>query len=196
MRLKSLFAVVEPHTRRERSVFISSATVAVLALLLDQCTKLWVERAFRLHESKPIITGWLAFTSVRNKGAAWSMLDGHGWLLLLIAAAAFCAILYFFHYLTEHYPERYFSLLLVLSGIIGNSIDRLWRGCVIDFIHVHYYDKWDYPIFNVADIAICTGVGVFVLSNFIRPGKSGKRSNADGASSERAPQSSPSASEK
>ena len=58
--------------------------------------------------------------------------------------------------------------MLVLSGIVGNSIDRIWHGEVIDFIDFHYYDMWSYPVFNVADIAICTGVGVYMLSNLLR----------------------------
>ena len=74
----------------------------------------------------------------------------------------------FFRYLTEGYSERIIALGLVMSGIIGNSIDRIWHGEVIDFIDFHYYNVWSYPVFNIADIAICTGVGVFILSNLLR----------------------------
>ena len=70
------------------------------------------------------------------------------------------------------------AAFLVISGILGNSIDRLWRGAVVDFIDVHYYDVWRYPVFNVADIAICTGVGIFILSTLIRPEK-GKAAKED-----------------
>ena len=167
--LKSLFLPLEPRSRRERAVLIGSVVTALFVLLLDQGTKLWVEHSFELHESRAVIDGWLAFSRVENRGAAWSILSGHTWLLLLIAVFAFGAILYFFHHLTERYPERYFAIFLVLAGILGNSIDRLWRSVVVDFIHVHYYDSWHYPVFNVADIAICVGVGVFVLSSFLRP---------------------------
>ncbi|MBQ6352671.1 MAG: signal peptidase II [Lentisphaeria bacterium] len=161
--------VLEPGSRREKITLSAAAAVAFAVLLLDQGTKIWIERAFRLHESRPLIDGWLSFTSVRNHGAAWSMLSGQTWLLLLVALAAFAAILYFFRRLAEGYPERYFAQFLTLSGIIGNSIDRLWRGAVVDFIDVHYYTHWSYPVFNVADIAICTGVGLYVLSTFLRP---------------------------
>ena len=128
-----------------------------------------MEHSFRLYESRPVIPGWLSLTSVRNHGAAWSMLSGHGWLLLLIAFAALAAILWYFRSLTEGWCERYIAAFMVISGIFGNSIDRLWRGAVVDFIDVHYYDVWRYPVFNVADIAICTGVGIFVLSSLLRP---------------------------
>ncbi|MBP5531870.1 MAG: signal peptidase II [Lentisphaeria bacterium] len=167
----SLFQRLEPHSRRERLVLVAAVLFALLLLLVDQGSKLWVEHVFEHHESCAVIEGWLDIFSVRNTGAAWSILRNQIWLLLLIAIIAFSAILYFFHHLTERYPERYFAIFMVLSGIVGNSIDRLWRGAVVDFIHVHYYDKWDYPVFNVADIAICVGVGIFVLSCFIRPEK-------------------------
>ena len=71
------------------------------------------------------------------------------------------------------------ALALIESGIIGNSIDRLWHGSVIDFFHVHYYDFYHYPIFNVADCAICTGVMIFIISNIFRPG--GKKETPGGA---------------
>ena len=58
--------------------------------------------------------------------------------------------------------------MLLFAGIIGNSADRFLRGAVVDFSHVHWHNVWHYPVFNVADIAICTGVGLFVLSNFLR----------------------------
>ena len=160
---------LEFHSRRERAVLWISAAVALFLLLLDQLTKLWVEHSFRLYESRPVIPGWLSLTSVRNHGAAWSMLSGHGWLLLLIALGALAAILWFFRSLTEGWCERYIAAFMVISGIFGNSIDRLWRGAVVDFIDVHYYDVWRYPVFNIADIAICTGVGIFVLSSLLRP---------------------------
>lgn len=165
----SFFARLEPHSGRERMMLVCAAALAFLVLLLDQGTKLWFEQSYKLHESHVLIDGWLKFTYVRNDGAAWSMLNGRIWLLLAIAALAFGAILYFFYSLAEQWPERYFAIFLVLSGILGNSIDRLWRKAVVDFIHVHYHEVWNYPIFNIADIAICVGVGVFVLSSFIRP---------------------------
>ena len=174
-----LFSRLNDNSRRERFFMAASAALALLFLILDQGTKLWVERTFALHESRPLIPGWLSLTSVRNYGAAWSMLSGHGWILLIIALAALTAILFFFRTLTENWPERYVAAFMVVSGIIGNSIDRLWRGAVVDFIDVHYYDTWRYPVFNIADIAICTGVGIFILSSILRPEKRKKDADAD-----------------
>lgn len=181
MRMRQIFlARLEAHSRREHLFLWLSSVLALFLLLLDQGTKLWVERTFELHESRPLIDGWLSFTSVRNYGAAWSMLSGHGWILLVIAIVALAAILWSFHSLTDGWPERYVAAFMVISGILGNSIDRLWRGAVVDFIDVHYYSVWRYPVFNVADIAICTGVGIFILSTLSRPEKAkGTAENAD-----------------
>ena len=177
-RREMLFAPLERSSRRELFFLCGSAALALLLCIADQGSKLWIERSFALHESRPIIEGWLSFTSVRNQGAAWSILSGHGWLLLCIAVLALAAMLRFFRSLTEGYPERYIAVFMVASGIFGNSIDRLWRGSVVDFIDVHYFDVWRYPVFNIADIAICTGVGIFVLSSFLRPEKK-KRGTSD-----------------
>ena len=165
---RSLLARLELRSMRERTVLVSSVILSLLLLTLDQGTKLWVEHVFELHDSHDLVNGWLSLSYVRNTGAAWSILNDRTWLLLVIAFLAFSAILYFFHQLTERCAERYIAVFMVLAGIMGNSIDRLWRGAVVDFIHVHYYEKWHYPVFNVADIAICVGVGIFVLSCFTR----------------------------
>ena len=62
-----------------------------------------------------------------------------------------------------------YPLFMILAGVFGNSIDRVWRGSVVDFLDFHYKNIWSYPVFNIADIAICCGVGIFILSGFIRP---------------------------
>ena len=170
---------IEFHSRCERLLLWLSAAIAFFLLLLDQLSKLWIAHSFRLYESRPVIAGWLSLTSVRNHGAAWSMLSGYGWLLLLIALAALAAILWFFRSLTEGWGERYIAAFMVISGIFGNSIDRLWRGAVVDFIDVHYYDVWRYPVFNVADMAICIGVGIFVLSSLLRPDLKKRQGGSD-----------------
>ncbi|MBO5990448.1 MAG: signal peptidase II, partial [Lentisphaeria bacterium] len=101
-----------------------SAALAVLFLLIDQITKIAVIRCFALHESVQVINGILSWTYVRNRGAAWGILSGRIWLLLLIALAVLVLMVKFFRYLTEGYAERIIALALVVSGIFGNSIDR------------------------------------------------------------------------
>jgi signal peptidase II len=138
-------------------------------LLADQLSKLLIVSRYQLHESTPVIPDIFSITYVRNHGAAWGMFAGHGWFLLLVAVAVVGAMLKFFRYLTEGYFERELSLFMILSGVFGNSIDRVWRGSVVDFLDFHYKNIWSYPVFNIADIAICCGVGIFILSGFMRP---------------------------
>jgi signal peptidase II len=143
--------------------------VGIFVFALDQLTKIAVLHRFSLGESLPVLPPLFALTYVRNEGAAWSILSGHGWFLLLIALLVTVAVIYFFRELTERCVERYFALLLVLGGVAGNSLDRILHGAVIDFLDFHWYDFYHYPVFNVADIAICVGVGLFVLSTLLRP---------------------------
>ncbi len=159
---------IQPHSAEERRIIWWTFWAAVLTVLADQAVKLWVERGFLIGESWPVIPGILSWTSVRNRGAAWSILSGYGWILLLAALLVVSGIIRFFRSLTEGCPERFIALGVILGGVFGNSIDRLWRGAVVDFIDVHYHNVWHYPVFNVADIAICCGVGIFLLSNLFR----------------------------
>jgi signal peptidase II len=163
--------VVEVKSLREKKIFFSALAIALVLLVIDQATKWYIVLEYNIFESRPVIPGWLNITSVRNLGAAWSILTGHVWLLLVFGLLAGAGIIIFFRKLSEGYAERYFALMMILSGIIGNSFDRAFHGEVVDFIHVHYYDIWHYPVFNVADMAICTGVGIYLLSGFLRPSR-------------------------
>ena len=159
---------LQKNSSAEKRILICAAITGVITLALDVLTKVWVIRRFELYESIELIPGLFAFTSVRNLGAAWSILSGQVWLLFSVALVAAVLIVIFFRKICEGFTERYFALALLLAGIAGNGYDRAFRGCVVDFIHVHWYNVWHYPIFNVADIAICCGVGLMVLSNLLR----------------------------
>jgi len=166
-----------PHSAAEKKLLWISGIIAAVTLAADQLTKAYFV-SWSLFESRSVIPGILSFTYVRNLGAAWSMFSGYGWALTVFGLAMIAAMVIFFRKLTENCPERYVSLLLVISGIIGNSIDRIFRGAVVDFIHVHYYNVWHYPVFNIADIAICCGITAFMISGFFRKDLSKK--DADG----------------
>ena len=174
MKRKILFPVLEPHSAAERRWLSAAFVLGGAVLLLDQLTKIIVEKRFILHESRAVIDGLFNLTYVLNYGAAWSILSGKGWLLLLIAGAVVAGAIWKFRYLTEGYAERYIAIFLVFGGVFGNSIDRLWRGAVVDFLDF-YFQKWHWPVFNVADIAICCGVGIFMLSSLLREDKSKKQ---------------------
>ena len=146
--------------------------IAGILLLLDQITKVLVAHSFKLGESQLVINNFLSLSYVTNKGAAWGILNGYSWLLLLIGCLVTATAIFFMRYLTEGFNERYLALAMVISGIIGNSIDRIWRGEVVDFLDLHIANYHWPPVFNVADSAICVGVCIFLLSNLLRSTKS------------------------
>ena len=160
---------------------IYSAGVAFFLLIIDQLTKLIVEQRMILGESIPVIKGFFSLTYVTNKGAAWGMFHGYGTALFSIGVLVIIATIFFLRKLCEGYRERYIAILTVLSGVVGNSIDRIWRGEVVDFLDC-YVKSYHWPAFNIADCAICIGIGVYMLSVLLRPvpeKSTGKTENAD-----------------
>jgi signal peptidase II len=175
--LINLIGKSTPHSSSERKIIAFSIIIAGLLLLADQISKVLVSHDFKLGESQLLIKNFLSFTYVTNKGAAWGILDGYAWLLLLIAMLVMGLVIYFMRWLTEGFHERYLALLMIISGIVGNSIDRIWRGEVVDFLDLHIANYHWPPVFNVADSAICVGVFIFLLSNLIRGAKQKKESD-------------------
>ena len=171
---------IVPRSAGEKRLLLISLSLALLTLAADQLSKFWFVKHFSLFQTRPIFDGWLNFTYVRNTGAAWSMFSGQVWPLLTFGLLVAAGIVIWFRKLAENCPERYVALMLVLSGIVGNSIDRCFRKAVVDFIHVHYLEIWHYPVFNIADMAICCGIGIFMLSGFLRKNLKTDESDADG----------------
>ncbi len=169
-----LFVKSEPHSSSERKIIVFSVIVAGLLLLTDQITKVLIDNSFKLGESVLVVNNFFSLTYVTNKGAAWGILSGYSWLLLVIAALVMGASIYFMRWLAEGFNERYLAIAMIISGIIGNSIDRIWRGEVIDFLDLHIANYHWPPVFNIADSAICVGVCIFFLSNVIRASKQKK----------------------
>lgn len=141
--------------------------VSLIVLILDQWTKWLAETTLTFHEPVPVIEPFLNWTLAYNYGAAFSFLaDAGGWQKWFFSGLALVMSLVLTVYLIKA-PRRAkllsFGLALVLGGAVGNLIDRLLHGHVIDFIHVHYGDVWHYPIFNIADIGICIGVALIIV---------------------------------
>jgi len=152
-------------TERYRNLLL----ISVGGLVLDQLTKYVVDLKFRLYESVTLLDGLLNLTYVRNKGAAFGMLAGSSWRIPFFVSVGLVAsggILYFFHQLKGRQPLMETGLALVLSGAIGNLVDRVRVGEVVDFIDV-YWREYHWPAFNVADSAITIGVGCLLLASFI-----------------------------
>ena len=141
--------------------------LALAVLIVDQWTKWLAETNLNFLEPVPVIEPFLNWTLAYNYGAAFSFLaDQAGWQKWFFAGLALVMSLFLIGYLAK-VPRKArllsFGLALVLGGALGNLIDRLLHGHVIDFIHVHYADVWHYPIFNIADIGICIGVALIVI---------------------------------
>jgi signal peptidase II len=139
-----------------------------LILVIDQLTKLYIDRSMALYQSIPVIDGLFSITYLRNKGAAFSFLANASWRLpffMLVSLIAVVAILVAFAKLRDDQRLAALSLTMILSGAVGNLIDRIRLGEVIDFLDV-YWRNHHWPAFNVADSAICVGVALLALDMF------------------------------
>jgi len=146
--------------------------IALIVLLLDQLTKLTILKLLHYGESLPV-TGFFNLVLVYNKGAAFSFLAAEsGWQRHLFTVIGIAAALYIMYLLKKHAGQRMFccALALILGGALGNVIDRVLYGHVIDFLDV-FVGNWHWPAFNIADSAICIGAVLFVLDELRRVNK-------------------------
>ena len=143
--------------------------IATVAVLLDQLSKITMSRLLAYGQSETI-TSYFNLVMVYNKGAAFSFLsDQSGWQRYFFSALAAAVSIFIVWMLNRNANERLFcwSLSLILGGAIGNLIDRLAYGHVIDFLDFHL-NAWHWPAFNVADSAITVGAALFVLDELRR----------------------------
>ncbi|GAA5785025.1 signal peptidase II [Chitiniphilus shinanonensis] len=142
--------------------------VAIAVILFDQITKHAIEASFAYGEQLPVIPGFFNLTLAYNPGAAFSFLaDAGGWQRHFFTVLALAVSAWIVFMLRRHHGEARLSLALslIMGGALGNVIDRILLGHVIDFIHVYYRD-WNYPAFNLADSAICVGAALMVWDSF------------------------------
>lgn len=139
--------------------------VIVLCVALDLVTKQLVVRNMALYSTIPLIPKLLSFTYIQNRGAAWGILSDNRWVFLVITGIAIIVLpLLLYKYRKLHFMFG-FSLSLIIGGAIGNMIDRIFLGYVVDFIEFTFID---FPIFNVADICVTVGAALmFVYLMFI-----------------------------
>ncbi len=142
--------------------YIMAALAGLAVIGADQYTKYIVSRTFILgEEGKTLIPGIIDLIFVKNDGGAWGMLGGSTWLLLslTIVIMLVCVTLLLKYGAKDKF--MFWSIVLILSGGLGNMIDRIFRGgYVVDFLHFTFWS--DFPVFNVADCAIVTG-GVMLV---------------------------------
>jgi len=152
----------------------SNWRIAVLAfgiILVDQLSKLIVQNHLAFGEQREVVKGFFKFVHWQNTGAAWSIFTGNNGALAVVAIVALVGLVLARRYFDSHTAGGQASLGLILGGITGNVIDRLLpsRQHVIDFIYFYVVrrdgSEVGFPAFNVADSAICAGVGLlFILS--------------------------------
>ena len=142
--------------------------LSLLAIILDQGSKLIVDSLMQLYQSIPVLP-YFNLTYVHNTGAAFSFLSDAGgwqrWFFAGLAVLISSAITVWLAKLKQNETLLALALALVLGGAVGNLIDRLAYGYVIDFIDV-YYQNWHWPAFNIADSAITLGVVLMIAESF------------------------------
>ena len=139
--------------------------IALVILVLDQATKLYVDANFRLYETVPVISDFFHLTYVRNKGAAFGILSDSAVRIpffITVSIVAMLGILWYIKRIRDDQKLAIFSLSLVFSGALGNLIDRIRLGEVIDFLDI-FWQRHHWPAFNVADSAITVGVALLFI---------------------------------
>lgn len=164
-------------TRNATTVDLSRRATILLAIslgvvVLDQITKAAVSSKLALGESVEVISGFLHLTLVRNTGMAFGLLSRSDLpyksaVMTLLSVGALAAVLYYTLRSDQGDRITRFGLAFILGGALGNIIDRIRFGYVVDFVDV-FYGSSHWPAFNVADTSICVGVGLLLLDSFRR----------------------------
>ena len=148
--------------KRDFLTLFSAFLCGTAIIAADQISKYWIVRHFALGQSKPFLRGLIEFSYIHNRGGAWGIFSGKTYILLpvTILVMGFCA------FLTVKFFQKskllLWAMVLVLSGGIGNMIDRIFNnGNVVDFLHFEFFPS--FPVFNLADCAIVVGAGLLIL---------------------------------
>lgn len=145
--------------------YILAAVTGILVLAADRITKIYVSTNFEMAKSYEFLPGFLDVTYINNDGGAWGMLGGYTWLLLSVTIVVMLVCIALLLKYGVKDKLMLWAVTLVLSGGIGNMIDRIFRdGNVIDFLHFEFMST--FPVFNVADCAIVVGAGLLVIYFF------------------------------
>lgn len=155
------------------------ALVIVAAVFLDQLVKLAVVQSLPLHEMVPVLP-FLALFHARNEGIAFSMLHGmEGTALAVLAVVVLVFVFWLWRSTQEHRFLAHLGFALIVGGAIGNLIDRVALGYVVDYILFHT-PVWSFAIFNLADAFITVGAGLVILDEFVLERRREKRAAEEG----------------
>ncbi|MEK4850651.1 signal peptidase II [Paenibacillus sp. FSL H7-0756] len=140
--------------------------IALIVFLIDQGTKYLIATRLELAEQIPVIKDFFIITSHRNRGAAFGILEGQQWFFIVITVIVVCGIVWYLNKTRKTRKLLPTALALVLGGAVGNFLDRILNGEVVDFLMFNF-GSYTFPIFNVADSCIVVGVGLIILDTLL-----------------------------
>ncbi|ETT56635.1 signal peptidase II [Paenibacillus sp. FSL R7-0204] len=140
--------------------------IALIVFLIDQGTKYLIATRLELAEQIPVIKDFFIITSHRNRGAAFGILEGQQWFFIVITVIVVCGIVWYLNKARKTRKLLPTALALVLGGAVGNFLDRILNGEVVDFLMFNF-GSYTFPIFNVADSCIVVGVGLIILDTLL-----------------------------
>lgn len=151
-------------------------------ILLDQITKIWVQRTFQLHESLVVVEGYFSLTYILNPGAAFGFFAGQGatFRMIFFGVVSIIALLLlavFFRDTDEDDTAALIAISLLFGGAIGNMIDRVRLGEVVDFLDF-YIEQYHWPAFNIADSAITLGITLLMVHIFFQKKETSEKAEA------------------
>ncbi|HEP1844697.1 TPA: signal peptidase II [Streptococcus suis] len=134
--------------------------VAAVLIVLDQLVKAWTVANIALDTVEPFIPGFMSLAYLRNYGAAWSILQNQQWFFTIVTLVVVTALIWYYIKQIQGNIWTLFSLSLMIAGALGNFIDRIRLGYVVDMFHLDFIS---FPVFNVADICLSVGVGILFI---------------------------------
>lgn len=144
--------------------------LALILLIADQFTKLLITGYYQYGDTT-VVTSFFNIVRAHNTGAAFSFLAAaSGWQRWLFTGIGIAATVFILYLLKTHAGQKLFcfAMACILAGAIGNVVDRLVRGYVVDFLQFHWHERWYFPAFNVADTAITIGAACLILDELLR----------------------------
>jgi len=137
--------------------------ILIFSVIMDQISKMWAVSVLENGSDIKIIGDFLGFTYVENRGAAFGMLQNQIWFFVIVTVVMIVVLTYIFFNTKNITNVSKLSLTLIAGGAIGNFIDRVKLGYVVDFIHIKFGRFYDFPVFNIADSLVVCGTILLIL---------------------------------
>lgn len=134
--------------------------LAAVLIAVDQIVKAWTVANIELDSVEPFIKGFMSLAYLRNYGAAWSILQNQQWFFTIVTIVAVTGLIWYYVKQIKGNLWTLFSLALMIAGALGNFIDRIRLGYVVDMFHLDFIS---FPVFNVADMCLSVGVGILFI---------------------------------